>query len=315
MTTSGDSHEQRRARARCALEGLSVGDAFGEQFFRHRPALLGMPAASSYSDLRHLPLGRPPWRWTDDTAMALSIVATLDARQGIDPDYLAREFSARYVAEPRRGYGPAMHDLLPQLHHPGAWQSEPRTLFGGQGSLGNGAPMRVAPLGAYFADDLDAAVEHARRSAVVTHTHDEAVAGAIAVAVAAALAWQSMGRPAPQPREFMARVHALTPASEVASLIGRALDFRPETTVRAAADMLGSGQKVTSQDTVPFVIWVAAGSLDNYEAALCRTVCGLGDVDTTCAMVGGIVAMYTGGEAIPSEWRRNRERLPNLPGD
>jgi ADP-ribosylglycohydrolase len=305
-------HADRMARALTSLEGLSVGDAFGERFFRHRVTLAGMPEVTAFADLRHLDLGPPPWHWTDDTAMALSIVATLREHQGIDQDHLARGFSTRYVADPRRGYGPAMHNLLPQLRHPGLWKTETRTLFSGQGSFGNGAAMRVAPLGAYFVDDFEAVVEHARRSAVVTHAHEEGIAGAIAMAVAAALASQSRGSAKPDPRDFIDRVLALTPESETASLLRRARDFRPEVAVRSAAEMLGSGQNVTAQDTVPFVIWIAAWNLDSYETALCRTVCGLGDVDTTCAMVGGIVVMYTGVEAIPTEWRRNREPLPKL---
>ena len=59
-------------------------------------------------------------------------------------------------------------------------------MFEGQGSFGNGAAMRVAPVGAYFAGDIGAVVEQAARSSVITHTHDEAIAGSIAVAVAAA---------------------------------------------------------------------------------------------------------------------------------
>jgi ADP-ribosylglycohydrolase len=36
----------------------------------------------------------------------------------------------------------------------------------------------------------------------------------------------------------------------------------------------------------------------------------LGDIDTNCAMVGGIVANYTGSDGIPAEWLRRREPLP-----
>ncbi len=43
------------------------------------------------------------------------------------------------------------------------------------------------------------------------------------------------------------------------------------------------------------------------------TVSGLGDRDTTCAIVGGIVSMFTGAEGIPSEWREAREPLPDWP--
>lgn len=47
--------------------------------------------------------------------------------------------------------------------------------------------------------------------------------------------------------------------------------------------------------------------------ALWLTVGGLGDRDTTCAIVGGIVACYTGSAAIPPAWRDAREPLPPWP--
>lgn len=53
-----------------------------------------------------------------------------------------------------------------------------KRLFYGQGSYGNGAAMRVAPLGAYFADDLALATQQARLSAEVTHAHAEGLIGA-----------------------------------------------------------------------------------------------------------------------------------------
>ncbi len=39
----------------------------------------------------------------------------------------------------------------------------------GEGSLGNGGAMRVAPVGGYFADDLAAVIAKACASAEVTH--------------------------------------------------------------------------------------------------------------------------------------------------
>ncbi len=53
--------------------------------------------------------------------------------------------------------------------------------------MGNGAAMRVAPIGAYFADDLDKVLYYAQASAEVTHAHIEGIVGAMAVAVASAL--------------------------------------------------------------------------------------------------------------------------------
>ena len=76
---------------------------------------------------------------------------------------------------------------------------------------------------------------------------------------------------------------------------------------------LGNGSRVSAQDTVPFALWCAGEYLDNYEEALWLTVSGFGDMDTTCAIAGGIVALYTGVEGIPEVWRAAREPLPGWP--
>jgi ADP-ribosylglycohydrolase len=39
------------------------------------------------------------------------------------------------------------------------------------------------------------------------------------------------------------------------------------------------------------------------------TVSALGDRDTTCAIVGGIVALKVGDAGLPEEWRSARESL------
>jgi ADP-ribosylglycohydrolase len=57
-------------------------------------------------------------------------------------------------------------------------------------------------------------------------------------------------------------------------------------------------------------LWCASQRFANFEEALWLTVSGLGDRDTTCAIVGGIVAMFTGVAGIPAEWQANREPLP-----
>jgi ADP-ribosylglycohydrolase len=135
------SAPERLLRTRWSLDGLSIGDAFGDRIFFESRAfqadILDMPLAE-----RPLPAGR--WDYTDDTQMALSLVEVLAQHGSIDQDALARSFAARF--ERWRGYGPAMYDLLPRLRAGQDWRSAARALFGGQGSFGNGAAMRVAPL-------------------------------------------------------------------------------------------------------------------------------------------------------------------------
>ena len=80
--------------------------------------------------------------------------------------------------------------------------------------------------------------------------------------------------------------------------------------VQIAAARLGNGSAVTAPDTVPFALWCAARHLSSYEEALWTTVSGLGDRDTTCAIVGGVVVMYVGAGSIPAEWLEHREQIP-----
>ena len=124
-----------------------------------------------------------------------------------------------------------MYTLLPELAGaPSTWKERPEALFRGAGSFGNGAALRLAPLGAYFADDLDAARDRAEHSAVVTHSYPEAVAGAMAVATAAVLAFQHKSEPL-SAEEFLQRTCQRTPASQVHLGIVKASALPNDTTV------------------------------------------------------------------------------------
>ncbi len=294
----------RLVRALLSLEGLSVGDALGEQFF-----FQGLRRAIMIAR-RELP--PPRWDYTDDTRMALSIVAILHEYATVDQDALALHFARLYVQQPRRGYGPAMHELLPAIHFGNSWREAASTLFSGMGSFGNGAAMRIAPLGAYFADDLDRVAIEAERAAVVTHTHAEAVAGAIAVAIATAHAVRSReGISVPNWRTFLDVVLLHVPASEVRDNLQISRDLPDDLTIEEVCARIGNGSRISAQDTVPFVLWCAAYHLHDFEGAIWTTLGGFGDMDTNAAMVGGIVAPAVGLERIPTAWREAREPLPD----
>ncbi len=281
---------------RRSLDGLSVGDAFGERFFQPKEILDAALAE------RRVP-ARPPWNWTDDTAMAVSLVETLEAEGHLDPDVFARRLGRRYVAEPSRGYGRGAHEVLAQLSLHVPWETAARTLFDGEGSKGNGAAMRVAPLGAFLADAaLSTVVAQAHQSAAVTHAHPEGQAGAVAVAVAAhGLAnGESLAR-------VWTQVLERTPGGPTLDGLQRASRLGFDVPSTHAAEALGSGAKVLSEDTVPFSLWCALRHHDDFEEALWATVAGRGDRDTTCAIVGGLVALT---DAPPAAWLAAREPLP-----
>lgn len=285
-------------RARVALEGLSVADAFGEQLLHAGPN-----ARMLALDHRSAPVGRT-WQWTDDTAMAIAIVDELRERGAIDPGALAARFARRYQREPARGYGRGAHAVLSQIAAGTPWEVAAKQLFGGQGSCGNGGGMRSAPIGAYFAGDVDAVIANAAASAAPTHAHPDGVAGAVAVAVAAAAVVDGER----DARAVLETVHAHTPAGATREGIRRAIAMLRAEPITVAAE-LGNGSAVIASDTIPFAVWCAATHLADYAGAL--WACGSvgGDIDTTCAITGGIVVGAVGLAGIPAEWRAAREPL------
>jgi ADP-ribosylglycohydrolase len=287
-------------RARRALEGLSVGDAFGECYFVPPKDALEMIATRSLAGGR--------WSWTDDTAMASAIYTVLAKHGAIDRDALAAEFARRYQRDPRRGYGATAHEILANLGLGAPWREIAGAVFEGKGSMGNGGAMRAAPVGAYFAEDYARAAEEARASAEVTHAHPEGKAGAIAAAVATAWAWQHREDASVGAAELFETVLRFTPEGSTKRGIELAAKLPDGTSVAEAVTSLGNGSRVISEDTVPFALWCAAHHLDDYEDALWTTVSGLGDRDTTCAITGGIV-VFTSEAPIPEEWLAAREPL------
>jgi ADP-ribosylglycohydrolase len=276
-----------------SLEGLSLGDGFGEMFFH--------PQATTWLQERRLPPGM--WPWTDDTHMALSIVENLAQYGSIEPDALAQAFATRFREEPWRGYAGGAVRLLQAVAAGRNWREVALAIFPG-GSYGNGGAMRAAPIGGFFAGDPERAAAEARRSAVVSHAHPEGQAGAIAVAAAAAIAASS---DCPQGNAFLSAVLPHVPQSAVRAGIEQAREIAAAD-LTTAVSSLGTGMAVSAQDTVPYCLWQVAHHLNDYEEALWRTAAGFGDMDTTCAIVGGIVVLSV--RRLPAEWLARREPLP-----
>ncbi|WP_330287377.1 ADP-ribosylglycohydrolase family protein [Streptomyces sp. NBC_00576] len=293
--TVDSSPQERLERALASLRGLAVGDALGSQFF--------VPVNHPLLKLRELPSG--PWQWTDDTEMACSVVAVLAAHHRIDQDALARSFAQHHDFD--RGYGPAVNRLLRLVREGGDWRELASALFKGQGSWGNGAAMRIAPLGAWYAGDPEQATHQAEISAYPTHQHREAVVGAMAVAAAAALVAAPGGPPGPG--ALLDGVISLVPRSAVSAGLRRARDMLDYADAGTVAAVLGCGRRTSAHDTVPFALWSAARALGDYEEAFWATAQVGGDVDTNCAIVGGVLAAGKAG-APPSAWLERTETLP-----
>jgi ADP-ribosylglycohydrolase len=295
-------HAARVERMQWCLNGLGIGDALGQ--------MLGWEPNAAPRRLAAGPLPRAPWIHTDDTEMAISVVAVLKSHGEVNQEALVRRFARRFERDPHRGYGHMTRIQLRDINLGAKWKDTAANAFSGQGSMGNGGAMRIPPLGAYFAADLERCAHEARASAVVTHTHPEGVAGAIAVAVSAAIAWQLRGTSTFEGRRrFFEAVLDLTPESQVRHGIMLASQLPASTPVNDAAGQLGNGSLVTAPDTVPFCLWIAGHNSEDFAKALAEVIRVGGDCDTNAAIVGGIVALSAGSDSIPLEWLAAREPI------
>jgi poly(ADP-ribose) glycohydrolase ARH3 len=278
-------------RARGALLGTFVGDALGMPFEGAAPAAI--PERLTMVDAR---LGRGTY--TDDTEMAIALAESVLEHGGIDASSLGRAFVDAH--DPRRGYGAGTTRVLRLVRsglHP---HDAAGSLFGGEGSQGNGAAMRIAPVAVRYADDGAALAEAARESALVTHAHALAIDAAVvqAAAIAAAL----RGEP-----PLDAALAAATTAELERRLTraARLLDGELQPAELAAA----LGNQPTGHQSVPAALYAAAAH-ESVEAAITFAVrCG-GDTDTLGAMAGAVAAAGTGAGAIPTHWLEALEDGP-----
>src|SRR6478736_5375445 len=130
------------------LLGLAIGDALGACFEGQSPEQIGR----RYRSVEQL-IGSPPegelW-YTDDTQMAIGVAQTLIACGRIDEQVICKRFAENYV--PQRGYGRGARAVLEAMIEGKDHQSLAANQFPG-GSFGNGAAMRVAPVGLVFRHD------------------------------------------------------------------------------------------------------------------------------------------------------------------
>ncbi len=279
--------------AKRALDGTALGDCFGQTFF--------VSDDIARQRIKDREILNQSWSFTDDTVMAIGIYRILEKYGKIDQEELAKVFADNYALDWHRGYGGTAHSILRSIKEGKNWREAASEAFDGMGSMGNGGAMRVAPIGAYFADDIDKVLHYARASAEVTHAHIEGIVGAMAVAVASALLLnKKLGLYSGEGEIFLRDVADKLPESDTKYKILSAVPIKKESSIEFVVSVLGNGIMLTAQDTVPFCLWCAAYWYPSIEEALWTAVSALGDRDTICAIVGGMVSLYA--EEIPPQW-------------
>jgi len=287
-----------------AMVGSALGDAIGELAFGNRGRGLLSAAVERLEELRY----------TDDTAMAIGLAESILERRRIDQEHLGDTFSRNFFREPWRGYAPGPPTIFSLVRSGGIFYVEAaRSLFGGAGSLGNGAAMRITPVGLVFHGSGDL-YQAAATSAEVTHGHPVGKDGAAVLACAIGQAVRLDPERGFPVKKFTERLVNFAQTGQIRTKMElvQAL-IRDEIPPPLAATQLGRSAAV--DESMPFAIFSFLRHPQSFEECLFCAILHGGDRDTLGAMAGALSGAFLGIEAIPHPWRQkleNRALLEDL---
>jgi poly(ADP-ribose) glycohydrolase ARH3 len=286
-----------------SMVGSALGDAIGEMAFQY-PDRQKLSAMIERLEVL---------RYTDDTAMAMGLATSLVHMGGLDRQHLGETFRRNFEQEPWRGYATGPPTIFSMVRSLGiSYADAARSLFGGGGSFGNGAAMRISPLGLFFHKSSDI-YQLACGSAEVTHAHPVGKDGAAVQAWAVALAVRLEVAEGFSPQVFVDKLAVFARTIEIQEkirLAGRLLE--ENTTPDVAAKQLG--RSVAVDESMPFAIYSFLRNPNSFEDCLNCAIMHGGDRDTLGAMAGAVSGAYLGIEAIPSGWRRKLENRETIEG-
>lgn len=300
---------------RTILTALGTADALGKPFEQsrddrarydwcHDPDNTFLACDDGERQFGLGPDGEKPGAFTDDTQMAVALAQSLVACGGFDADDVRRRYTAWYRGEGFGGRARGTGGTIRTALETGA----PVDLRAGGQYVGNGAAMRVAPIGVWYRDDLNGLIAAARADARLTHDSPEAEAGSVAVAVAIASALReedgdvlhdvltALARPDDD------KYHSLRFTAVYASL--RAAQASRDRNAPATVAMYRLGFDSTGNvvDTVATAMVASVGVYEQtFEEAVCDAIEFGGDTDTRAAIAAAIHAARE-GSTIPARW-------------
>jgi poly(ADP-ribose) glycohydrolase ARH3 len=268
------------------LLGLAIGDALGGKF----EAQSAESIRGRFATIEQLiDYPRDEIWYTDDTQMAIGVAEALIAHGEILEDPLCRAFAANYV--PSRGYGWGARAVLDAMVFGRDHRQVAETHFPG-GSFGNGAAMRVAPVGLVFRNEPEKLREQARLSAIPTHRHPLGIEGAQLLALAVAIGSRA------GPSEFNRTAFFLELSAACESAEYRA-KIEEAASVQTPEQLAGLGNRIEALHSVPTAIASFALTPDSFEATIGHVIFLGGDTDTIAAMAGALSGAHLGAGGLP----------------
>ncbi len=296
--------ETLRSKFLGSLIGTGVGDALG--------ASLEGGHRVNPDEVRALAEKRRTLTYTDDTHMTIGVAESLIENKSFDGEHMTRRFMENYSHEPFRGYGPGPPRVFRLIKGGEAWNKAAEKLYGG-GSFGNGAAMRIAPVGIFYYDDPVKLREIAFKSSQLTHAHELGKEGAALQAYAVALATTADSSLGFRSDEFLEKLSNFIKYEVYKQKLKKVEKLLGEKDRSKVVRELGHG--IEAFNSVPAAIYSFLSHPNSFEEAVIYAISLGGDTDTIGAMTGAISGAYLGVEAIPQKWQEkleNREYIASL---
>lgn len=298
-----------KAQSRSRFVGSLLGTAFGDALGASVEMQSRSEIRSQFGQIRDFMSHANGFgRYTDDTEMTLALARSLIDRGGVDAADCSRCYAEAFTLE--RGYGRSAARIMEALAD-GADYRQTGTMFFPEGSFGNGAAMRIAPVGLLYGRADETVLREAILAAVCcTHVHEEAVETAFLQALALGLMFDLPLGEEPDAHEVIDRLKSSCRYDD----LGRSLDIVVNlldsgAEGAAVAECFGCG--VRSADSWPPAIWAALRFADNPEEAIIQAVNLGGDTDTIGAMTGALVGALHGDTWFPQRWFEQLENGPS----
>ncbi|XP_039209287.1 ADP-ribose glycohydrolase ARH3 isoform X2 [Crotalus tigris] len=270
--------------------------------------------------------------YSDDTALAHSLVRSLLATKDFDEVDMAKRFAEEYDKDPDRSYGGGVVTVFKKLLSPKCRDVfEPaRQQFNGKGSYGNGGAMRVAGISLAYSDVQDVK-KFAKLSAELTHANSLGYNGAILQALAVHFALRGESdryKFLDQLIGQMEDVEADDKSVADARMLGyedrpfskrlkKIKEFLEQGSVSRSDVLLELGNGIAALHSVPTAIYSFLRCMESHPDVpdsyncLQRTImyCILlgGDTDTIATMAGAMAGAFYGEEQVPPSWKESCE--------
>jgi len=248
-----------------------LGDAVGASWEGHRWA--------EEQEIKLTTSLRGLLRYTDDTHMTIGVAESLAECGGFGGAHMAGRFVDNYYREP--------------------W------------SFGNGAAMRVAPVGLFFWNRPLELREVAYQSGLITHAHVLGMEGAALQAMAVALAVaEDPDRPF-ESLSFTSHLLDFTTEDVYREKLGKfsMLLERPDDRQRVVREL---GHGIEAFNSVPTAIFAFLAHPGDFASTVIYAISLGGDTDTIASMAGAISGAYLGVDALPGEWLSRLENSDYL---